>query len=186
MTGITQTCSFQSAAIRQIQTINRLAVTFYLIPATLHVSYGHCVAYTQNFADFIRCQLSCNTLYILFAENFAGRSSGTDATDYFDDRVGACQAAGLFAALSVAGSVGSLALGPDVWGAGFLVAGAVTGFWVLQRLRRYLSQLEYHVFCEQPLFAKPQYGVLCRAEERLVRADRAYAQRRHPREKNRE
>lgn len=111
---------------------------------------------------------------------------GTVLLLYFDDRAGACRAAGLFAALSVAGSFGSLALGPDVWGAGFLVAGAVTGFWVLQRLRRYLSQLEYHVFCEQPLFAKPQYGVLCRAEERLIRADRAYAQRRHPREKNRE
>ena len=65
-------------------------------------------------------------------------------------------------------------------------AGAVTGFWVLRRLRRYLDELEYHVFCEQPLFAQPQKGVLCRAEETLARADRAFAQRRHPRETNRE
>lgn len=105
---------------------------------------------------------------------------------YFDDRTGACRAAGLFAALSLAGSLVTLALGPDTWGAGFLAAGAVTGFLVLQRLRRYLATLEYHVFCEQPLFAQPQDGVLCRAEERLARADRAFAQRRHPREKIRE
>lgn len=106
---------------------------------------------------------------------------------YFDDRAGARRAAGLFAALSLAGSLVTLALGPDTWGAGFLAAGAVTGFRVLRRLRRYLGELEYHVFCEQPLFAPPQNdGVLCRAEEHLARAERAFAQRRHPREKNRE
>lgn len=105
---------------------------------------------------------------------------------YFDDRTGACRAAGLFAGLSLAGSLVTLVLGPDTWGAGFLAAGAITGFRVLQRLRRYLADLEYHIFCEQPLFAQPQHGVFCRAEEHLARIDRAFAQRRHPREKNRE
>lgn len=104
---------------------------------------------------------------------------------YFDDRPGACRAAGLFAGLSLAGSLATLALGPDTWGAGFLAAGAVTGFWVLRRLRRYLAELKYHVFCEQPLFEEPQDGVLCRAAEHLARADRAFAQRRHPHEKAR-
>lgn len=111
---------------------------------------------------------------------------GTVLLLYFDDRAGACRASGLFAVLSLAGSLATLVLGPDTWGAGFLAAGAVTGFWVLRRLRRYLDELEYHVFCEQPLFAQPQKGVLCRAEETLARADRAFAQRRHPRETNRE
>lgn len=105
---------------------------------------------------------------------------------YFDDRTGACRAAGLFAALSLAGSLVTLALGPDTWGAGFLAAGAVTGYWALQRLHRYLAELEYHVFCEQPLFAEPQDGMLCRAEEHLAQVDRAFAQRRLPREENRE
>lgn len=107
---------------------------------------------------------------------------GTVLLLYFDDRAGACRAAGLFAGLSLAGSALTLALGPDTWGAGFLAAGAVTGFWVLRRLRRYLTELKYHVFCEQPLFAEQQDGVLCRAEEHLARADRAFAQRRHPHE----
>ncbi|MBM6899164.1 exopolysaccharide Pel transporter PelG [Gemmiger formicilis] len=111
---------------------------------------------------------------------------GTVLLLYFDDRAGACRAAALFAVLSVGGSLVTLALGPDTWGAGFLLAGAVTGFWVLRRLRRYLEQLEYHVFCEQPLFAAPQGGVLCRAEEELARIDRAFAQRRKPREQDRE
>ena len=105
---------------------------------------------------------------------------------YFDDRTGACRAAAYFAALSLAGSLVTLALGPDSWGVGFLAAGALTGFWVLRRLRQYLAELEYHVFCEQPLFAAPQDGVLCRAEEQLARADRAFAQRRNPREESRE
>lgn len=105
---------------------------------------------------------------------------------YFDDRAGACRGAALFAVLSVAASLVTLVLEPDTWGAGFLTAGAVTGFWVLRRLRQYLSDLEYHVFCEQPLFAQPQDGVLCRTEEHLARIDRAFAQRRHPREKHRE
>lgn len=107
---------------------------------------------------------------------------GTVLLLYFDDRAGACRAAGLFAGLSLAGSALTLVLGPDTWGAGFLAAGAVTGFWVLRRLRRYLTELKYHVFCEQPLFAEQQDGVLCRAEEHLARADRAFAQRRHPHE----
>lgn len=81
MTGITQTCLFQSAAVRQIQTINRMTLTFHLIPATLHVSYDYCVAHTQNFADFIQFQRVYNTVYIFFRENFTGRSSRTDAAD---------------------------------------------------------------------------------------------------------
>lgn len=105
---------------------------------------------------------------------------------YFDDRAGACRAAALFAAISLGGSMLTLAAGPDAWGAGFLLAGAVTGFWVLGRLRRYLHKLEYHVFCEQPLFALPQQGVLCHLEEEQARADRAFAQRRSPREQDRE
>lgn len=105
---------------------------------------------------------------------------------YFDDRTGACRAAGLFAVLSVGASLVTLALGPHTWGAGFLAAGVITGFWVLRRLRLYLAELEYHVFCEQPLFPEPQGGVFCRAEEHLARVDRAFAQRRHPREKHRE
>ena len=105
---------------------------------------------------------------------------------YFDDRTGACRAAGLFAVLSLAGSLVTLALGPDTWGAGFLAAGAVTGFWVLRRLRQYLEDLEYHVFCEQPLFARAQGGVRSRAAEELARMDRAFAQRRNPREEDRE
>ena len=55
---------------------------------------------------------------------------------YFDDRAGACRAAALFAAISLGGSLLTLAAGPDAWGAGFLLAGAVTGFRVLGRLRR--------------------------------------------------
>ena len=101
---------------------------------------------------------------------------------YFDDRRGAFQGAALFAGVSLAGSLLTLALGSGFWGAGFLAAGGVTGFWVLRRLRWYIQTLEHHVFCEQPLFEEAHGGVLSRAEEHLARADRAFAQRRNPRE----
>lgn len=105
---------------------------------------------------------------------------------YFDDRAGACRAAGLFAALSVGGSALSLAPGPDAWGLGFVLAGAVCAVWVLRRLHRYLNELEYHVFCRQPLLEAPHRGVLCRAQQMAARADRAFAQRREPVETHRE
>lgn len=111
---------------------------------------------------------------------------GTVLLLYFDDRAGACRAAGLFAALSMGGSLVTLALGPRTWGAGFLLAGTVTGFWVLRRLRQYLEKLEVHVFCEQPLFAQPRDGVRNRAGAQLARIHRVFAQRRSLREQDRE
>lgn len=102
---------------------------------------------------------------------------------YFDDRRGACRTALLFAGISLAGSFISLALGPSAWGAGFLAAGAVTGFRVVRRLQLYIRDLEYHVFCEQPLVEQDPDNLLCRMEAQMVRADRNFAQRRYHREK---
>ena len=66
----------------------------------------------------------------------------------------------------------------------FLLAGAATALYLMLRIRRYLNELEYHVFCEQPLFAQPQQGVLSRIQERFAGAERESAQRRTLREED--
>lgn len=83
---------------------------------------------------------------------------------YFDDRKGACISAGMFAAASIVLSALSLSAGADFWGAGFLGAGILTTFYTIIRLKRYLNRLEYHVFCEQPLFVEEKNGVFQKME----------------------
>ena len=103
---------------------------------------------------------------------------------YFDDRRGALRASALFLGLSTALSLATLPLDSGWWGIGFLLAGAATALYLMLRIRRYLNELEYHVFCEQPLFAQPQQGVLSRIQERFAGAERESAQRRTLREED--
>lgn len=109
---------------------------------------------------------------------------GTVVLLYFDDRRGALRASGLFLGLSTVLSLATLRLDTGWWGMGFLLAGAGTAAYLLWRIRRYLKDLEYHVFCEQPLFAQPQPGVLSRVQERFAAAERDFAQRRILREED--
>lgn len=87
---------------------------------------------------------------------------------YFDDRKGACAGAILFTVTSILFSAVTLKLGTFSWGMGYTVAGAVSVILVLLRLRRYLKRLEYHVFCEQPLFEVEENGVFKRLQERTA------------------
>ncbi|HIZ47504.1 MAG TPA: exopolysaccharide Pel transporter PelG [Candidatus Gemmiger excrementavium] len=109
---------------------------------------------------------------------------GTVILLYFDDRRGALRASALFLGLSTALSLATLPLDSGWWGIGFLLAGAATALYLMLRIRRYLNELEYHVFCEQPLFAQPQQGVLSRIQERFAGAERESAQRRTLREED--
>ena len=103
---------------------------------------------------------------------------------YFDDRKGACLGAALFLGLSMIGSILTLTLGVKTWGAGFLFAGAVSAVWVILRLKRYLDRLEYHVFCEQPLFTMEETGVFTRIENRLAQSEQRRKLRRKEREED--
>lgn len=97
---------------------------------------------------------------------------------YFDDRKGACIGAVLFVALSAGLSLVTLALGIKTWGAGFLFAAAISSVWVLLRLKTYVRELEYRVFCEQPLFTEEEDGVLSNIETRISNIEKRKAQRR--------
>lgn len=81
---------------------------------------------------------------------------------YFDDRKGACLFSIAFAVLSVAFSVIALHFDIDAYGLGFLGAAVITSVGGLVYLHRYILKLEYHIFCEQPLFFEEGHGIFRR------------------------
>lgn len=81
------------------------------------------------------------------------------------DSRGALRAGALFLGVSTAGTLVTLPLDAGWWGTGFLAAGAAASCYVYLRIRRYLDELEYHVFCEQPALARSR--LLRRVGERL-------------------
>lgn len=96
---------------------------------------------------------------------------------YFDDRRGACAGAVLFTVSSILFSVVTLKIGTFSWGMGYTLAGAVSAGFVLTRLRGYLKRLEYHVFCEQPLFEVEEEGVFKRLEEQAAAREQEFWKR---------
>ena len=78
---------------------------------------------------------------------------------YLDDRKGACMLSGLFALLSLAGSVAGLFAGIETWGLGFLGAAAITCVVGVIYVKHFVMGLEYHVFCTQPLVHEEPKGI---------------------------
>lgn len=96
---------------------------------------------------------------------------------YFDDRKGALAGATLFTGSSILFSILTLPFGTDVWGVGFFLSGIVSAIYVMYRTRKYLNQLEYHVFCEQPLFVTEEEGIFQRMEKRFTQAEQDFTKR---------
>ena len=104
---------------------------------------------------------------------------------YFDDRKGACIGATMFTVLSILLSILTLFTGIRTWGIGFLAAGLLSSVYIMIRLRRYLERLEYHVFCEQPLFTNDRKGVFEKVEEQLDKSELEFKKRSRERAKER-
>lgn len=102
---------------------------------------------------------------------------------YFDDRRGACIAAGLFTGTTVILSVITLFLPVSFWGIGFLAGNAVTFIWLIIRVRYMMEHLEYKVFCQQPLFVNGTVGLFERLKHRIDAKEEAYRYRRKVHEK---
>lgn len=77
---------------------------------------------------------------------------------YFDDRIGALKVSALFALTSIVFSVITLKLGIDTFGLGFVAAAVITSVYGLYLVYKYMDKLEYHVFCNQPLFVDKEDG----------------------------
>ncbi len=86
---------------------------------------------------------------------------------YFDDRLSALKVSALFAVLSILFSIGTLYIGIDAYGLGFVAAAIVASIYGLRLLYNYVNRLEYHVFCGQPLFAEAEDGAFSRMGGRL-------------------
>ena len=86
---------------------------------------------------------------------------------YFDDKAGALITECIFFAFSVILTILSKNAGIDYYGLGFLFGGAIAAFSAFIRLQYYLKNLEYNVFCRQPLFIETNRGIFTRLSERL-------------------
>lgn len=103
---------------------------------------------------------------------------------YFDDRIGACIGAVLFAVSGILLTGVTLWLGIDTWGTGFLGAGILTSAYLMLRLGYYLDKLEYYVFCRQPLFMTENRGIFQRMDEKFNQMERKFPKRSERREKD--
>jgi uncharacterized membrane protein len=84
---------------------------------------------------------------------------------YFDDRIGAAVTSISFAILSIAGSYFTLKLGVEYYGLGFVGGAIIASLYGLIRLFVYIKNLEYNVFCKQPLFFEEKRGIFTKIAE---------------------
>lgn len=96
---------------------------------------------------------------------------------YFDDRAGACAIAGIFAGTSAIITLLFLKGPAELWGVGFLSGAVISSVAALRRLKNYIRNLEYHVFCEQPLFEEEEDGVFRRIAAEAARKEKAFRER---------
>lgn len=77
---------------------------------------------------------------------------------YFDDRIGALISSFIFASISIIASIITKNHGIEYYGLGFLIGAFISSLYALARCYLYLRKLEYHVFCNQPLFYEEKTG----------------------------
>lgn len=86
---------------------------------------------------------------------------------YFDDRKGALISSIVFLITSILFSFITRGLGIEYYGIGFFVAALVSAVVSLIRLHMYLDNLDYNVFCKQPLFISKEEKFFTRLAKRL-------------------
>lgn len=77
---------------------------------------------------------------------------------YFDDRKGTLMSSIIFFVLSIIFTYISRVKGIDYYGLGFFAATLISSIFALFRLRYYMKNLDYYVFCTQPLFISKDKG----------------------------
>jgi len=92
---------------------------------------------------------------------------------YFNDRLGAAVAAGGFLCVNFAASLITVRGSPVWYDTGMVAAGVAAYLFGVVRLLTYVKEIDYHVFCSQPVFAVRRAGFLERAAEALDRGARA-------------
>lgn len=88
---------------------------------------------------------------------------------YFNDRMGALAAAVTLFAGNLAGSLWSMNGSPLFYGIGLPLGGMLMFLVARIRLNIYVNQIDFHVFCAQPIFNTTQMGWWLRLARRLNR-----------------
>lgn len=86
---------------------------------------------------------------------------------YFDDRVGATITSILFALLSIVGTFITMKLSVEFYGIGFVVAAIIASIYAIIRLFVFVRNLEFNVFCKQPLFFAQKRGIFTKLAEKI-------------------
>jgi uncharacterized membrane protein len=86
---------------------------------------------------------------------------------YFDDRTGAAVTSITFALLSIVGTYLTLGYGIQYYGVGFAGAAIIASIYAILRLFLFVKNLEYNVFCKQPLFFAEKRGIFTRLAEKI-------------------
>jgi uncharacterized membrane protein len=86
---------------------------------------------------------------------------------YFDDRIGAAVTSISFAILSILASYLTLNGGIELYGVGFVGAAIIASIFGIIRLFIFVKNLEYNVFCKQPLFFEEKRGVFTKIAEKI-------------------
>lgn len=86
---------------------------------------------------------------------------------YFNDQRGAAITAGVFALSSIVLSLVFSSMGSLYYGVGFALAGILIYLTALPRLIRYVNDIDYHVFCEQPVLNRERSTLWTRLADRL-------------------
>jgi uncharacterized membrane protein len=87
---------------------------------------------------------------------------------YFDDRVGATISTILFAILSIAGTYFTMKMSVEYYGIGFVAAAIIASIYAIIRLFVFVRNLEYNVFCKQPLFFTEKRGIFTKIAEKIA------------------
>lgn len=86
---------------------------------------------------------------------------------YFDDRIGAAITTITFAVLSIIGSIITLRFSIEFYGVGFVIAAIIASVYSIIRLLVFVRNLEYNVFCKQPLFFTEKRGLFTKIAEKI-------------------
>lgn len=146
--------------MKEILKMCQIQIFFTIGICIFGVTYLQMVGMDSNMAEIFRI--------LVFGYYFYGiERSIVIILLYFDDREGALLVNVVFLVTSIVFSMFFNSLGLDYYGVGFLVSTFATAVIAMLRLKVYLNDIDYNIFCKQPIFAQSNRGAFTRLAEKL-------------------
>lgn len=90
---------------------------------------------------------------------------------YLEDRVGALRTTAVFAGTSIVFNVICVFLGESTYGFGAFLASFLTMMYSLYRLNEYSKEIDYHIFCSQPVLNAPDKGFFVTLKNKIYKQE---------------